>query len=104
MLLPIFPIIFSTFFSDVRARVSFWYSLTELGFSLPKREPLSKIDLAEEERVRKAIVDARALLHRDDSDMPCRVVRLFTGYKMVDGEEVTAKNELDRMDDGLSSS
>lgn len=85
-------------YSDVHARVSFWYSLTELGLSLPRREAIQKETLAEEERIRKAILEARARLAKDDSDVPCKVVRMIVGYKMEEGEEKMATNELRGMD------
>lgn len=81
----------------MHARVSFWYSLTELGLPLPRREPIQKETLAEEERIRKAILEARARLAKDDSDVPCKVVRMIVGYKMDDGEEKMATNELQSM-------
>jgi hypothetical protein len=69
----------------MRARISIWYSMTELGFSLPKRDPLHKAELLEEERIRKAILDARARAREEDFDVPCRVMRGFTGFKEADG-------------------
>jgi len=69
---------------DMRARISMWYSMTELGFSLPKREPLHKAELLEEQRIRKAILDARAQAREEDFDVPCRVIRAFIGFKEAD--------------------
>lgn len=71
-------------YRDMRARISMWYSMTELGFSLPKRDPLHKAELLEEERIRKAILDARAQAREEDFDVPCRVIRVFTGFKEAD--------------------
>jgi hypothetical protein len=68
----------------MRARISMWYSMTELGFSLPEREPLHKAELLEEERIRKAILDARAQAREEDFDVPCRVIRAFIGFKEAD--------------------
>jgi hypothetical protein len=69
----------------MRARISVWYSMTELGFPLPKRDPLHKAELLEEVRIRKAIRDARAQAREEDFDVPCRVIRVFTGFKDTDG-------------------
>ena len=69
---------------DMRARISMWYSMTELGFILPKREPLHKAELLEEQRIRKAILDARAQAREEDFDVPCRVIRAFIGFKEAD--------------------
>jgi hypothetical protein len=73
---------------DMRARISIWYSMTELGYNLPKREPLLKAELLEEERIRKAILDARAQASEDDFDVPCRVIRVFIGFKESDSDGV----------------
>ena len=73
---------------DMRARISIWYSMTELGYSLPEREPLHKAELLEEERIRKAILDARAQAREEEFDVPCRVVRVFVGFKESDSDGV----------------
>ncbi|KAI0278152.1 WD40-repeat-containing domain protein [Russula aff. rugulosa BPL654] len=72
---------------DMCARISLWYSMTELGYSLPKREPLHKAELLEEERIRKAILDARAQASEEEFDVPCRVIRVFIGFKESDLDE-----------------
>ena len=68
-----------------------------MGLPLPRREPIQKETLLEEERIRKAILEARARLLKDDSDVPCKIVRMIVGYKMDDGEEKMATNELQGM-------
>jgi hypothetical protein len=62
--------------------------MTELGYSLPKREPLHKAELLQEERIRKAILDARTQAHEEDFDVPCRVIRVFFGFKESDSDGV----------------
>jgi len=84
----LFDELFERFESDMRARISIWYSMTELGYNLPKREPLHKAELLEEERIRKAILDARARAREEDFDVPCRVIRVFVGFKQADALEV----------------
>ncbi|KAI0068108.1 S-adenosyl-L-methionine-dependent methyltransferase [Artomyces pyxidatus] len=76
-----FDELFERFQSDIYARIALWYSLSELGYPLPKREPLLKSELLEEERRRKAILDARASAPDDDFDAPSRVIRVFIGFK-----------------------
>jgi hypothetical protein len=73
---------------DMRARISIWYSMAELGYSLPKREPLHKAELLEEERIRKAILDARVQAREEDFDVPCRVIRVLVGFKESDAVDV----------------
>ncbi|KAI0315261.1 hypothetical protein OF83DRAFT_1132816 [Amylostereum chailletii] len=92
-----FEELFDRFESDIRARVAFWYSLTELGFEYPKREPLLKSELLEEERIRRAIIDARASNREYDYDVPSRILRVFVGFKEADGD-VFADDEQDTMD------
>ncbi len=84
---------------DTRARISMWYSMTELGYTLPKREPLEKAELLEEERRRKAILDARAQAREEDFDVPCRIIRVFIGFKEADGIDVFDKSVM--RDDAL---
>jgi hypothetical protein len=62
--------------------------MSELGYSLPEREPLHKAELLEEERRRKAILDARARAREEEFDVPCRVVRVFIGFKESDSDVV----------------
>ena len=70
-------------FRDIQVRVSLWHSLTELGYTYPRREPLLKSELLEEERARKAIMNARALAE-EDTDVPCRAIRVLVGFKSSD--------------------
>lgn len=66
---------------DMQARVSLWCSLTGIGWLFPTREPLSKAELIEEERMRESISEARKLLD-EDFQVPCRAVRVLVGYKL----------------------
>jgi hypothetical protein len=68
--------------------------MTELGYSPPKREPLLKAELLEEERIRKAILDARAQAREEEFDVPCRVIRFFFGFKESDVVDVCCDNTL----------
>ena len=80
----LFRIIHTMVHRDMRARISIWYSMTELGYSLPEREPLHKAELLEEERIRKAVLDARAQAREEEFDVPCRVIRVLVGFKESD--------------------
>ena len=66
---------------DMQARVSLWASLTGLGWPQPQREPLSKAELIEEERVRQAMLEARQFASAEDLQTPCRTSRVLVGYK-----------------------
>lgn len=62
-------------------RVSFWCSLTELGWTLPPREPLSKAEHIEEERIHAAIKEAMKSATEDDMRQPARTTRVIIGFK-----------------------
>ncbi|KAA1467967.1 S-adenosyl-L-methionine-dependent methyltransferase [Dentipellis sp. KUC8613] len=82
-----FEEMFKRYESDIHARVALWYSLSELGYPVPPRGGLTKSELLEEERTRKAIMDARAMAKEDDFDTPCRVLRVFIGFKSGDVDD-----------------
>jgi len=64
-------------------RISFWYSLTtDYNWPLPEREPLTKAELVEEERVRANMLEARKEAKREDFLVPTRSVRVLVGYKL----------------------
>jgi hypothetical protein len=65
----------------MQIRVALWASLVNFGWPTPKREPLSKAELIEEERVRQAMVEARKLATPEDFQTPCRTTRVLIGYK-----------------------
>ena|SRR5882762_10452298 len=68
---------------DMQVRISFWCSLTELGWELPPKEPVSKAEYIEEERIHKAIKEAMESAKDEDTQTPCRSVRVFLGYKAI---------------------
>ncbi|KAJ4485041.1 hypothetical protein C8J55DRAFT_453032 [Lentinula edodes] len=71
--------------SDMQSRVSLWCSLHELGWPQPAREPLSKAELIEEERMREgmreALSEARRTASFEDQQLPCRSIRVLVGSK-----------------------
>ncbi|KAF8167609.1 S-adenosyl-L-methionine-dependent methyltransferase [Crassisporium funariophilum] len=66
--------------TDMQARVSMWCSLDSLGWPLPSREPLSKAELIEEERLRESMIEARKYATVEEMQVPCRAVRVLIGY------------------------
>ncbi|KAF5368561.1 hypothetical protein D9758_002245 [Tetrapyrgos nigripes] len=66
--------------TDMFQRVSLWNSLLGMGWELPTREPLSRAELIEEERMREAMIEARRNAPPEDFT-PCRSVRALTGFK-----------------------
>ncbi|KXN88799.1 Demethylmenaquinone methyltransferase [Leucoagaricus sp. SymC.cos] len=70
------------FESDMHLRISLWYSLTDLGWAFPDREPLTKAELVEEERIRANMLEARKQARPEEFDIPCRSVRVIVGFKL----------------------
>jgi hypothetical protein len=68
----------------MQTRVALWASMTNLGWPAPQREPLSKAELIEEERIRQAMLEARKLASPEDFQTPCRSTRILIGTKVMD--------------------
>ncbi|KAK0246253.1 hypothetical protein EDD85DRAFT_803611 [Armillaria nabsnona] len=77
-----FEILVERYESDMQARVSLWCSLNNIGWPFPPREPLSKAELIEEERMREAMLEARKHAPAEDLQIPCRTIRALIGYKL----------------------
>jgi hypothetical protein len=67
----------------MQTRISFWCSLTELGWDLPPKEPLSKAEHIEEERIHNAIRVAMESASEEDMQTPCRSARILIGFKEI---------------------
>lgn len=70
------------FKTDMHLRISLWYSLTDLGWAFPEREPLTKAELIEEERIRANMLEARKQAKPEEFDIPSRSVRVLIGCKL----------------------
>ena len=66
---------------DMHIRMSLWHSLTKQGWPYPQRDPLTKAELVEEERMRKAILEARKSATEEELRTPSRSMRLLVGMK-----------------------
>lgn len=69
------------FFSDMQVRMSLWHSLVKAGWPYPRRELLSPIEFAEEEKLRQAILEARRNATEQEFAIPTRSIRLLLGVK-----------------------
>ncbi|KAJ7631054.1 S-adenosyl-L-methionine-dependent methyltransferase [Roridomyces roridus] len=77
-----FELLVDRYRTDMQTRTALWCSLTGIGWQFPPREPLSKAELIEEERIRAAMLEARAYAESDDGPpQPCRSLRVLVGYK-----------------------
>ncbi|KAF9454137.1 hypothetical protein P691DRAFT_810855 [Macrolepiota fuliginosa MF-IS2] len=70
------------FKTDMHLRISLWYSLTDIGWPFPEREPLTKAELVEEQRIRANMLEARKQARPEDFDIPSRSVRVLVGTKI----------------------
>ncbi|KAJ7170037.1 hypothetical protein C8R46DRAFT_1090916 [Mycena filopes] len=79
-----FELLIDRYRTDMQTRTALWCSLTGIGWPFPPREPLSKAELIEEERIRAAMLEARTFSESDDDDsvVPCRSLRVLVGYKL----------------------
>jgi hypothetical protein len=76
-----FELLVERYRSDMQSRVSLWVSLTGMGWVLPPRDPLTKAELIEEERLRQKMLEARKNARPGDVHPPCRVMRILVGHK-----------------------
>ncbi|KAJ7786481.1 hypothetical protein B0H16DRAFT_1490620 [Mycena metata] len=78
-----FELLIDRYRTDMQTRTALWCSLTGIGWPFPPREPLSKAELIEEERIRAAMLEARTFAESDDEALaPCRSLRVLVGYKL----------------------
>lgn len=69
--------------SDMHARLGLWHSLSQIGWPLPPREPLSRAEHLEEERIYQAMLDARRLADEEAAQAVSRTARVLVGYKLA---------------------
>ncbi len=67
--------------SDIRVRASLWYPMTHYGWSYPRQDPLTKAELADEDRLRQAILEARNHAREEEIQPGLRSIRLLIGMK-----------------------
>ncbi|KAJ7161421.1 hypothetical protein C8R43DRAFT_992828 [Mycena crocata] len=80
-----FELLVDRYRTDMQIRTALWCSLTGIGWQFPPREPLSKAELIEEERLRAAMLESRTYADSDDEAQtltPCRSLRALVGYKL----------------------
>lgn len=64
-------------------RISMWHVLQNSGWEVPKRDPLSKAEYIEDQRLRHAIFEAQKQAKGNEIRTPCHSVRLLVGTKVV---------------------
>ncbi|KZT75057.1 hypothetical protein DAEQUDRAFT_19481 [Daedalea quercina L-15889] len=68
--------------TDVRARVSLWHSMVLTGWQFPRRDPITRAEMLEEERLRQDILEARKHAREEDLMGYSRSLRLLVGTKV----------------------
>lgn len=70
---------------DMHARVSLWYPMTKYGWQYPRRNPMTKAELLDEDRLRRAILEARRFAKEEEKQPTMRAIRLLVGTKGPNG-------------------
>lgn len=65
----------------MHVRISLWHSVAKAGWVLPRKDRLTPRELAEEQELRRLVLEWRKLAKAQDFDIPSRVVRLLIGVK-----------------------
>lgn len=65
----------------MQVRMSLWHSMVKAGWAYPRRAPLSRVEIVEEEKLRQAILEARKKAKKEDFAAPTRSIRLLLGVK-----------------------
>ncbi|EMD41936.1 hypothetical protein CERSUDRAFT_90526 [Gelatoporia subvermispora B] len=68
--------------TDMKVRMALWNSLVQNGWEYPRRDPLSKAEALEEERLRQDILEARRLAKEKELTAFCRQIRLAIGVNI----------------------
>lgn len=55
-----------------------WHVMMHYGWSYPKQNPMTQAEIMEQDQLRQAILNARALA-RDEEQPPIRQIRLLVG-------------------------
>lgn len=67
--------------SDMHARIALWHPMTQYGWSYPRRDPMTKAELLDEDRLRQAILEARRCAKEEEIQPTMRAIRLLVGVK-----------------------
>ena len=62
--------------------MSLWYSMVLSGWQYPRKDPISRAEMLEEERLRQDILEARKHAREEDLMGCSRSIRLLVGTKV----------------------
>ncbi|KAJ3552053.1 hypothetical protein NM688_g4360 [Phlebia brevispora] len=76
-----FNLLWEQYIMDLNARISLWHPMMQYGWRYPRRDPMTKAELLDEERIRQAIIQARRFARPDEIQPTMRAIRLLVGAK-----------------------
>ena len=71
----------TVFDRDMHARVALWHPMVQYGWTYPRQDPMTETELADQEQLRRSILEARTLAREDEIQPTLRVIRLLVGRK-----------------------
>lgn len=66
---------------DIHARIALWHPMMQYGWTYPRQDPMTETELADQEQLRIAIMEARAYAKEEEIQPTLRVIRLLVGTK-----------------------
>jgi hypothetical protein len=66
---------------DIHARVALWHPMMQYGWTYPHQDPMTETELADQEQLRKAILEARMFAKDEEIQPNLRIIRLLVGRK-----------------------
>ncbi|KAF4622885.1 hypothetical protein D9613_002243 [Agrocybe pediades] len=77
-----FELLMDRYKADMKFRVALWYSLNDLDWPFPVRDPMSKAELFEQQRMQMSMMEARKQATLEEMQQPSRAVRVLIGYNL----------------------
>lgn len=66
---------------DLNARIALWHPMVQYGWPYPRQDALTELEIADQEQLRKSIIEARRSATDEEIQPTLRVVRLLVGRK-----------------------
>lgn len=76
-----FDAMFERYKADMHMRVALWHPMVQYGWTYPRQDPMTETELADQEQLRRSILEARTFAREDEIQPTLRVIRLLVGRK-----------------------
>ncbi|GJE86211.1 S-adenosyl-L-methionine-dependent methyltransferase [Phanerochaete sordida] len=76
-----FDAMFERYKADMHARVALWHPMMQYGWTYPRQDPMTETEMADQEQLRRSILEARMLAKEEEIQPTLRVIRLLVGRK-----------------------